>query len=119
MADETNPTPEEAVPAPETGEAAPVPAAVAPEGVPPSAPPEGGRRPFGPKRFQRRKVCLFCVDKIDYIDYKDMKRLRKFVTDRGKILPRRISGNCATHQRALTVALKRARNIALIPFKPE
>lgn len=118
MADETNQTPEEAAPAAEAGEQAPAPAAGAQEGAPPSSP-EGGRRPFGPKRFQRRKVCLFCVDKIDYIDYKDMKRLRKFVTDRGKILPRRISGNCATHQRALTVALKRARNIALIPFKPE
>lgn len=73
------------------------------------------RRPGG-KRFPRRKVCAFCVDKVDYIDYKDAKRLRKFVTERGKIVPRRISGNCAAHQRLLTTALKRARVIALIPY---
>jgi small subunit ribosomal protein S18 len=77
------------------------------------------RPPPGVKRFQRRKVCAFCVEKLDYIDYKDMKRIRKFVSERGKILPRRISGNCATHQRMLTVALKRARNIALVPFRAE
>lgn len=71
------------------------------------------------KRMQRRKICIFCADKVDYIDYKDSKRLRKFVTERGKILPRRISGNCAAHQRMLTVAVKRARNIALLPFKAE
>ena len=124
MADELNQEPQEAAVAPEVaagqpaeGEAAPAPAPV--EGAPAPAPAPQERRPYGAKRFQRRKVCLFCVDKIDYIDYKDMKRLRKFVTERGKILPRRISGNCATHQRALTVALKRARNIALVPFKAE
>ena len=78
-----------------------------------------GRRPAFGRRFQRRKVCAFCVDKVDYIDYKDAKRLRKFVTERGKILPRRISGTCATHQRMLTVAVKRARNIALLPFRAE
>ena len=116
MADDITQAPQEGAETPQGGEMAPAPAAPS-EAV--SAPPMEGRRPFGPKRFQRRKVCLFCVDKIDYIDYKDMKRLRKFVTDRGKILPRRISGNCATHQRALTVALKRARNIALVPFKAE
>lgn len=91
--------------------------AVQSQQAPPSAPAE--RRPYGQKRFQRRKVCAFCVDKIDYVDYKDIKRVRKYVTERGKILPRRISGNCATHQRMLTVAVKRARNIALVPFKPE
>ena len=64
-----------------------------------------GRRP-------RRKVCSFCVDKVDHIDYKDVAKLRRFVTERGKILPRRISGNCAKHQRQVTVAIKRARNIA-------
>lgn len=71
-----------------------------------------GRRP-------RRKVCSFCVDKVDHIDYKDVAKLRRFVTERGKILPRRISGNCAKHQRQVTAAIKRARNIALLPFTAE
>ena len=71
-----------------------------------------GRRP-------RRKVCSFCVDKVDHIDHKDVAKLRRFVTERGKILPRRISGNCAKHQRQVTVAIKRARNIALLPFTAE
>ena len=71
-----------------------------------------GRRP-------RRKVCSFCVDKVDHIDYKDVAKLRRFVTERGKILPRRISGNCAKHQRQVTVAIKRARNIAMLPFTAE
>ncbi len=66
--------------------------------------------------FRRRKVCRFCVDKVDYIDYKEMKTIRNFVTERGKIVPRRISGNCAKHQRKLTVAIKRARAIALLPY---
>lgn len=70
--------------------------------------------PDGPPR--RRKTCGFCADKVDYIDYKDPNRLKKFVTERGKILPRRISGNCARHQRVLTVAIKRARDIALMPY---
>jgi len=68
------------------------------------------------KRSFRRKICRFCADKIDVVDYKDIKRLRSFVTERGKIMPRRVSGNCAFHQRQLTVAIKRARNIALLPF---
>ena len=68
------------------------------------------------ERKPKRKVCSFCVDKIDHIDYKDAPKLRKFVSERGKILPRRISGNCARHQRALTAAVKRARVIALMPF---
>ena len=71
-----------------------------------------GRRP-------RRKVCSFCVDKVEHIDYKDVAKLRRFVTERGNILPRRISGNCAKHQRQVTVAIKRARNIALLPFTAE
>ena len=71
-----------------------------------------GRRP-------RRKVCTFCVDKVEHIDYKDVAKLRRFITERGKILPRRISGNCAKHQRQVTVAIKRARNIALRPFTAE
>ncbi|MBQ3442396.1 MAG: 30S ribosomal protein S18 [Selenomonadaceae bacterium] len=70
---------------------------------------ERGRRP-------RRKVCAFCVDKVENIDYKDAAKLRRFITERGKILPRRISGNCAKHQRQVTIAIKRARNIALLPF---
>ena len=65
---------------------------------------------------RRRKVCLFCEDKIDYLDYKDTARLRKFISERGKILPRRISGACAKHQRQLTVAIKRARVVALLPY---
>ena len=70
-------------------------------------------------RRTRRKVCQVCVDKVDHIDYKDVAKLRRFVTERGKILPRRISGNCAKHQRQVTVAIKRARNIALLPFTAE
>lgn len=65
---------------------------------------------------RRKKVCTFCADKIDYIDYKDIVRLRKFVSERSKILPRRISGACGKHQRQLTVAVKRARFMALLPY---
>lgn len=72
------------------------------------------RRPRA--RRGRRKVCQFCVDKVDHIDYKESGRLKKFMTDRGKILPRRITGNCAKHQRALTTAIKRARVMALLPY---
>lgn len=69
------------------------------------------------KRSRRKKrVCVFCIDKSKAIDYKDLNKLRKFVSERGKILPRRVSGNCSKHQRALTVAVKRARHIALMPF---
>jgi len=67
----------------------------------------------------RRKVCGFCVDKVDTVDYKNVNRLRRFVTERGKILPRRTTGTCASHQRILTVAIKRAREIALLPFVAE
>lgn len=67
------------------------------------------------RTFHRRKVCRFCVDSDLVIDYKDPKTLRYFVTERGKIVPRRISGNCAKHQRELTTAIKRARQIALLP----
>jgi len=69
--------------------------------------------------FRRRKVCKFCADKIDDINYKDVKLLGPFVPERGKILPRRISGTCATHQRKLQVAIKRARQLALIPYVTE
>ena len=73
---------------------------------------DGQRRPM----FRRRKVCKFCADKIDDINYKDVKLLGPFVPERGKILPRRISGTCAMHQRKLQVAIKRARQIALVPY---
>lgn len=75
-------------------------------------PKAGGKRTF----FRRRKVCKFCADRIDYIDYKDVKLLQQFIPERAKILPRRISGTCAKHQRPLQVAIKRARQLALIPF---
>ena len=78
----------------------------------PERPARGGRK-------GRRKVCSFCVDKIDTIDYKDVARLRRFVSERAKILPRRVTGTCAAHQRELTVAIKRARHIALMPFVSE
>ena len=69
-----------------------------------------------PKMRKRRKVCQFCVDKATYIDYKDTAKLRKFISERGKILPRRISGACAKHQRDLNTAIKRARQVALLPY---
>ena len=75
------------------------------------------RRPRG--RKPRRKVCQFCVDKVEHIDYKDLARLRRFVTERGKILPRRMSGNCAKHQRQLSIAIKRARHVALLPYSAD
>lgn len=72
------------------------------------------------RRFQvKKKVCRFCVDKTPFIDYKDLKMLKMFITERGKILPRRISGTCSMHQRELTTAIKRSRNIALLPFSGE
>ncbi len=77
---------------------------------------ERPERPMRPGRKGHRKVCQFCVDKVDYIDYKDVARLRRFMSERAKILPRRVTGTCAQHQRALTVAIKRARQVALVPF---
>ncbi len=77
------------------------------------------RTPERPKKkvfFRRRKVCKFCVDKVDYVDYKDTKLLQGFILERAKILPRRISGTCARHQRMVQQAIKRARHLALIPF---
>ena len=65
---------------------------------------------------RRKKVCIFCADKVAFIDYKDTAKLRKFISERGKILPRRISGACAVHQREVNTAIKRARNVALLPF---
>ena len=76
---------------------------------------ENTQRPVRPNK-RRKKVCAFCAEKIEYIDYKDSARLRKFISERGKILPRRISGTCAKHQRQLTTAIQRARHTALLPY---
>ncbi len=107
--------------APETG------ASAAPQGGPgpgtgsgPSSGPRQGGRPGGPggrgKFFRRKKVCKFCTEKIDAIPYRDVRLLQGFVAERGKIVPRRLTGVCTTHQRRLTRAIKQARNIALLPF---
>lgn len=79
---------------------------------------ERTERPERPMRGRKghRKVCQFCVDKMDYIDYKDVARLRRYMSERAKILPRRVTGTCARHQRDLTTAIKRARQVALVPF---
>ncbi len=69
--------------------------------------------------YRRRKICRFCENKIDMVDYKDERMIRRFVSDRGKIIPRRISGNCARHQRQLTVAIKRGRHLGLLPYTSE
>ncbi|MBK5263337.1 MAG: 30S ribosomal protein S18 [Peptostreptococcaceae bacterium] len=66
--------------------------------------------------MRRKKVCQFCADKTEIIDYKDVEKLKKYITERGKILPKRITGTCATHQRAVTTAIKRARIVALLPY---
>ena len=71
------------------------------------------------KRPPKKKVCIFCIDKSEFIDYKDVPKLRRFTTEKGKILPRRTSGNCAAHQRVLATAIKNARIMALMPFKAE
>jgi small subunit ribosomal protein S18 len=91
-----------------------------PERGPGSGPRGGGRGPGGPggrgKFFRRKKVCKFCTEKIDAIPYRDVRLLQQFVAERGKIVPRRLTGVCTTHQRRLTRAIKQARNIALLPF---
>lgn len=83
-------------------------------------------RPERPERDNRRggrkgrkKVCGFCVDKVESIDYKDVARLRRYISERAKILPRRVTGTCARHQREMTVAIKRARHLALLPFSSD
>src|SRR5438552_8978900 len=95
----------------------------APAPVPAGARPAQRRRPgefgAGRKFTPRRKVCQFCVDKVKEVDYKDLGRLRRFLSERGKIEPRRKTGTCAKHQRSLNVALKRARQLALLPFTAE
>jgi small subunit ribosomal protein S18 len=104
--------------APEAG----APAQAAPTGAPERGPRPGGRPggPGGPggrgKFFRRKKVCKFCTEKIDAIPYRDVRLLQGFVAERGKIVPRRLTGVCTTHQRRLTRAIKQARNIALLPF---
>ena len=75
------------------------------------------RKPM--KRSSRRKVCAFCQEKVEVIDYKDVNRLKKYITEGGKILPRRMTGTCAMHQRELSNAIKKARIVALLPFKGE
>lgn len=84
----------------------------------PGGGPRGDRPARKPRRqyVRKRKVCRFCVEKMDYIDYKNAELLKSFILDRGKVVPRRITGTCARHQRWLKVAIKRARNIALLPF---
>jgi small subunit ribosomal protein S18 len=116
MADE-NPNQQQA-PAPGPGSG---PGGHRPGGGGPGGRPSG---PGGPKRgrrnyVRRKKVCRFCVDKVDFIDYKKADVLGQFIQERGKILPRRMTGTCARHQRWLTVAIKRAQNIALLPFGAE
>ena len=81
-----------------------------------AGPRRGGGRPKGRLLFRRRKFCKFCEEKVEYIDYKDVRLLQGFIPERAKILPRRISGTCSAHQRGLMRAIKRARNIALLPF---
>ena len=86
-----------------------------PSGPGGGGPPRRGKRQY----FRKKKVCRFCVDRVDFIDYKKADVLASFLQERGKILPRRITGTCARHQRWLTVAIKRAQNIALLPFAAE
>jgi small subunit ribosomal protein S18 len=86
-----------------------------PQGGRPGGPAKRGKRSF----VRKKKVCRFCVDKADFIDYKKAEILAPFIQERGKILPRRMTGTCARHQRWLTVAIKRAQNIALLPFAAE
>lgn len=87
-----------------------------PDGPRPDRGPGGREGGGGRKFFRRKKVCKFCVEKIDDINYKDVRLLGQFVAERGKIVPRRLTGVCTPHQRRLTAAIKRARNIALLPF---
>lgn len=86
-----------------------------PGGGGPGGPRRGGKRQF----FRKKKVCRFCVERVDFIDYKKVEMLQPFVQERGKILPRRMTGTCSRHQRWLGEAIKRARNIALLPFATE
>ena len=89
--------------------------AVVEQAAAPAAPAAPAQKPFRPGK-KRKKVCNFCVEKSESIDFKDVAKLRKYVSERSKILPRRITGTCAKHQRELTLAIKRARHIALLPY---
>ena len=116
MADETTPQR-----APESGSHSHGPSSSGPGGGPRTGGPRSGGPggpggPGGRKFFRRKKVCKFCTEKIDAIPYRDVRLLQQFVAERGKIVPRRLTGVCTTHQRRLTRAIKQARNIALLPF---
>jgi small subunit ribosomal protein S18 len=103
--------------APETGASAPHQGPGSGSGPRPGGPRPAGGGPGGRgKFFRRKKVCKFCTEKIDAIPYRDVRLLQQFVAERGKIVPRRLTGVCTTHQRRLTRAIKQARNIALLPF---
>ena len=91
-------------------------AKVAENAAPAAEPAKRPERPMRGARRSRKKVCQFCSDRTEFIDYKDINKLKKFMTERSKILPCRVTGCCAYHQRELTVAIKRARQIALIPY---
>jgi small subunit ribosomal protein S18 len=128
MADEQAPRPPAppAAPAGSSGHSGPPGRFGGPGGPRPQGGPGGpGGRPGGPAKrgkrnfVRKKKVCRFCVDKSDYIDYKRAEILAPFLQERGKILPRRMTGTCSRHQRWLTVAIKRAQNIALLPFAAE
>jgi small subunit ribosomal protein S18 len=114
MADETNSTQstEQHTPTPRPAHSGP--GAGAPRGPRPAGGPGGG--PGGRKFFRRKKVCKFCTEKIDAISYRDVRLLQGFVAERGKIVPRRLTGVCTRHQRRLSLAIKQSRNIALLPF---
>ena len=108
-------------PGPSMGERRPM---SGPGGPPRGGPPRGGpggrpQRRGRPRYYARRKLCSYCVDHIDYVDYKDVARLRRFLSDRFRIEARRKSGACATHQRALSTAIKRARHLAMLPFSAD
>jgi small subunit ribosomal protein S18 len=121
MADETRPTPSSDAPASSGGSERPAASSGGGERRPyrsaggPSGPREGGGG-GGRKFFRRKKVCKFCTEKIEAINYKDVRLLAQFVAESGKITPRRLTGVCTPHQRRLSLAIKQARNIALLPF---
>src|SRR5215831_8186434 len=114
MADETNSTQSTEQQAPSQGGGRP--SFGGPRTPRPAGGPGGPGGPGGRKFFRRKKVCKFCTEKIDAISYRDVRLLQGFVAERGKIVPRRLTGVCTTHQRRLTRAIKQARNIALLPF---
>jgi small subunit ribosomal protein S18 len=121
MADEVQPASTGSTGAPSSGggyqrrEGGPRPQGGRPQGGPGGGR-EGGGREGGRKFFRRKKVCKFCVEKIDSINYKDVRLLGQFVAEKGKIVPRRLTGVCTPHQRRVSAAIKQARNIALLPF---